>query len=115
AMWVASAGFAVLGAKNAQTPSAPAAGSEAVREPQHAAVVKQYCVTCHNDRVKTAELSLEKVDLANVAAAGETWEKVIRKLRRGAMPPEGARRPDKATYDGLTTFLETELDRAAAA
>ena len=109
ALWIASAGFTALSAKNPQTIGTSAVDSNA----QYAAVVKQYCVTCHNDRLKTADLSLEKLDVANAAAAGETWEKVIRKLRRGAMPPEGARRPDKATYEGLTAFLETSLDRAA--
>jgi mono/diheme cytochrome c family protein len=109
-MWVASAGVTVLRAKSPQTPGTSAATPSA----QYGAVVKQYCVTCHNDRLKTAELSLERLDVANIPAAGEVWEKVIRKLRRGAMPPEGARRPDKSTYDGLTVWLETELDRAAA-
>jgi Protein of unknown function (DUF1592)/Protein of unknown function (DUF1588)/Protein of unknown function (DUF1585)/Protein of unknown function (DUF1587)/Protein of unknown function (DUF1595)/Cytochrome C oxidase, cbb3-type, subunit III len=107
-MWVASAGF-VLRASSTQAPGAPSAPPDA----QYAAVVKQYCVTCHNERLKTAQLSLEKLDLGNVAGAGEVWENVVRKLRRGAMPPEGARRPDKATYEGLTAWLESELDRAA--
>ena len=108
-LWVASAGF-ILRASSPQTPGTPPAPLDA----QYAAVVKQYCVTCHNERLKTADLSLEKLDVARVADAGEVWEKVIRKLRRGAMPPEGARRPDKATSDGLIGWLETELDRAAA-
>jgi hypothetical protein len=109
-MWVASAGFAVLRASSPQTPATLPVPPDA----QYGAVVKQYCVTCHNERLKTADLSLEKLDVANVAEGGEVWEKVIRKLRRGAMPPEGARRPDKATSDGLIAWLETGLDRAAA-
>jgi mono/diheme cytochrome c family protein len=111
AMCVASAGFTVLRATSPQAPSASVATPDA----QYAAVVRQYCVTCHNDRLKTAGLNLDTLDLANVAAAGDAWEKVVRKLRRGAMPPEGVRRPDKATYDGLTAWLETALDRAAIA
>jgi uncharacterized protein DUF1592/uncharacterized protein DUF1588/uncharacterized protein DUF1587/uncharacterized protein DUF1585/uncharacterized protein DUF1595/cytochrome c len=110
AMWVASAGFTILRASSPQTPGTLPVPPDA----QYAAVVKQYCVTCHNERLKTADLSLEKLDVARVADAGEVWEKVIRKLRRGAMPPEGARRPDKATSDGLIGWLETELDRTAA-
>jgi mono/diheme cytochrome c family protein len=110
AIWVASAGFTVLRAKSPQSPSTSAGAQDA----QYAAVVKQYCVTCHNNRVKTAGLTLDGLDLANVAASGDVWEKVVRKLRRGAMPPEGARRPDQPTYDGLTTWLETALDHAAA-
>src|SRR5262245_12105584 len=78
-------------------------------------VLNQYCVTCHNDRLKTGGLSLEQIDLARVGDSPEVWEKVVRRLRTGAMPPPPARRPDQATYDRLTGWLETELDRQAAA
>jgi hypothetical protein len=71
--------------------------------------VNTYCLTCHNDRLKTGGLTLEK------AVAPETWEKVVIKLRMRAMPPAGNRRPDNATYDAVAALLETELDRAAAA
>src|SRR5438093_4195967 len=108
-MWMASAGLSVLSATSAQAPASSASAPDA----PYAAVVKQYCVTCHNDRLKTAELSLETLDLANVASHADVWEKVVRKLRRGAMPPENVRRPDRATYEGLMTWLEGELDRAA--
>src|SRR5204863_8529402 len=94
-MWIVSAGGSLSSATSPQT----AVASSPAPDRQYAAVVKQYCVTCHNDRLKTGELSLEKLDVANVATGADTWEKVIRKLRRGAMPPEGARRPDKATYE----------------
>jgi mono/diheme cytochrome c family protein len=79
------------------------------------AIINQYCVTCHNQRLKTGGLALDSLDLANVAQDAETWERVVRKLRAGAMPPQGVRRPDEATYHGLTAWLEGELDRAAAA
>jgi hypothetical protein len=105
--WIASAGVSLVTAASPQT--AAAASPDA----QYGTVVRQYCVSCHNDRLKTAELSLEKLDVANVASHADVWEKVVRKLRRGAMPPEGARRPDSVTYKGLTTWLEAELDRAA--
>ena len=78
-------------------------------------VINQYCVTCHNQRLKTGGLALDSLDLASVPQDAETWEKVVRKLRAGAMPPQGVRRPDEATYHGLTAWLENELDRAAAA
>jgi hypothetical protein len=58
---------------------------------------------------------LDKMDMANVSAGAELWEKVVRKLRSGAMPPVGRPRPDEATYGALTASLEAELDRAAAA
>ncbi len=79
------------------------------------AVLRQYCLACHNDRLKTGGMSLEHVDLNNVAADPELWENVLRKLQRGAMPPPTARRPDQSTYDRLITSLGTELDRTAAA
>ncbi|MEO8257900.1 MAG: DUF1592 domain-containing protein [Acidobacteriota bacterium] len=119
AMWIASAGVTIVRGSAAQEPAAPAPSSAAqynaaqYNAAQYNAVVKQYCVTCHNDRVKTAGLSLETLDLANVRAGGDAWEKVVRRLRRGAMPPEGVRRPDPATYQGLTAWVEGELDRAA--
>ncbi len=81
---------------------------------QPAAVFTRYCVTCHNATLKTAGFDLNP-DMTQVAANAETWEKVIRKLRTNAMPPAGAPRPDQATYDATASFLETELDRAAAA
>jgi cytochrome c551/c552 len=79
------------------------------------AVLDQYCVTCHNERTKTAGLMLDKMDPAHVSANTEAWEKVVRKLRAGMMPPQGLPRPDAATYEALASTLETELDRAAAA
>ena len=78
------------------------------------ALVRRYCVGCHNDRTKAGGLSLSSVDLANVGAHGETLEKVVRKLRVGMMPPLGAPRPPKAEYDGFRAWLEGALDRAAA-
>ena len=79
------------------------------------AVLDQYCITCHNDKLRTGGLSLQKADLDEIPPAAETWEKVIRKLRVGAMPPQGMPRPDSATIDGLASYLETALDRAYAA
>ncbi len=56
-------------------------------------LIDQYCVTCHNQRLKTAGLVLDTLDLAKIPADAETWEKVVRKLRTGAMPPPGLPRP----------------------
>jgi hypothetical protein len=79
------------------------------------ALLDQYCVTCHNQRLKTAGLLLDGMDLAGIGENAETWEKVVRKLRSGMMPPLGAPRPNPAAYEALTVALEAELDRAAAA
>jgi len=82
--------------------------------PAPKALIDQYCVSCHNQRTKTAGLMLDKMDPANVAQDAEAWEKVVRKLRAGMMPPQGMPRPNAATYEALTVSLENELDRAAA-
>ena len=81
--------------------------------PQHKATIDQYCVTCHNQRLKTGGLSLDTLDIANLHANAETWENVVRKLRVGAMPPHGVRRPDQKTTDDLVAWLESELDRTS--
>jgi hypothetical protein len=79
------------------------------------ALLDQYCVTCHNDKTKRANLTLEHLDLATAGDHPELWEKVVRKLRAGVMPPPGVRRPPLAEYEGLRNFLEAEIDRKAAA
>src|SRR5262245_16537526 len=78
------------------------------------AVLDQYCVTCHNEKLKTAGLMLDKADVEHPAASAEIWEKVLRKLRAGEMPPAGRPRPDAASYTALSAFLEKTLDEAAA-
>jgi mono/diheme cytochrome c family protein len=79
------------------------------------AVVDRYCVTCHSPRMKAGGLVLDALPVANAARDPQTWEKVIRKVRTGMMPPAGAPRPDRATLDGLAAAVETTVDRAAAA
>src|ERR1700731_4655611 len=61
---------------------------------QYRAVLNRYCVTCHNEKLKTAGVLLDKMDVENAPAGAEVWEKVIRKLRTSAMPPAGLPRPD---------------------
>jgi len=78
------------------------------------AVLDQYCVVCHNQRLKTAGLMLDTLDLAKVGDHAEVWEKVVRKLRTGAMPPAGMPRPGKTLAAGTASWLEDQLDRAAA-
>src|ERR1700691_2416454 len=78
-------------------------------------LVNKYCVSCHNQKLKTAGLALDRVDAEHPFSSQETWEKVIVKLRSRAMPPPKLPRPDNATYDKVAAWLETELDRAAAA
>ncbi|HSU89657.1 MAG TPA: DUF1592 domain-containing protein, partial [Terriglobia bacterium] len=84
-------------------------------QPPPRAVLDQYCVTCHNEKLHTAGLALDTLDVTNPAKNAETWEKVIEKLRQGSMPPAGRPRPDAATYRSVATWLENEIDRAWAA
>ena len=103
------------------------AGEPAAASPQRA-LLDRYCVTCHNERVvagagagmmaeqlRLVGLALDSADVDDVAAAPELWEKVVRKLRVGAMPPQPRPRPDRETYDGFRRWLEDELDRVAEA
>jgi mono/diheme cytochrome c family protein len=81
---------------------------------QHRALVNQYCITCHNEKLKTGDLMLDKLDLEHVGAQAETWEKVARKVRAGLMPPAGAPRPQRAALAAFASAVEQDLDRAAA-
>src|SRR5213594_4319197 len=83
------------------------------------AVINQYCSTCHSDKAKAAgmdsarKIDFDRLDIADVSRDAETWERVVRKLRAGMMPPTGIRRPGRETYKGLIAWLENELDRNA--
>src|SRR5215510_1521192 len=79
------------------------------------ALLTQYCVTCHNERAKTAGVMFDTLDLSDVSKNADIWEKAVRKLRGGMMPPPGARQPDRATVDSFVSWLENSLDAAAAA
>src|SRR5580698_7885715 len=79
----------------------------------HRAMLDHYCVTCHNQKAKTANLTFDTMDLAQVGKDAEVWERAVRKLRGGMMPPPGMPRPDLATVNSFVTFLEASLDKAA--
>ena len=106
--------------RSPQSPVRPVAARAAASAPAPAVVAEkkalldQYCVTCHNNRLKTSNLSLEGADLATLGDQAEMWEKVVRKLRAGVMPPPDIKRPSLDEYEGLRDFLEAELDRHAA-
>jgi mono/diheme cytochrome c family protein len=89
----------------------PPAGTVAA----HRALLDRYCVTCHNQKSKTANLTFDTMDLSQVGRDAPVWERAVRKLRGGMMPPPGLPRPDPATVNSFVTFLETSLDRAALA
>ena len=99
-------------ARTAQTSAAASqpAPADVAKERQ---LVDQYCVTCHNARLKTAGLLLDQLDLARLGDHVDIGEKVVRKLRAGLMPPTGARRPDPAALESLIRGLENTLDSSA--
>ncbi len=77
-------------------------------------MLDKYCVTCHNQKLRTAGLTLDTMNLDRAGEHAETWEKVLRKLHGGMMPPKGMPRPDDATVTQFTGWLENSIDRAAA-
>ena len=99
-----------------QSQSAAASSDQAAAQ---RAIINQYCSTCHSDKAKAAgmdsarKIDFDRLDIAGVSRDAETWERVVRKLRAGMMPPSGIRRPDRETYKGLIAWLENELDRNA--
>src|SRR3954465_12735212 len=94
----------------------PATASTPLTSPgAQQALLNQYCVTCHNARAKTGGLSPDAVSLDRVNGEAEIWEKVVRKLRAGLMPPAGLPRPPRATLDAFAGAVETAIDRAADA
>ena len=104
---------AVWGALGVGMPAAAGQAAPALADQRQ--LLDRYCVACHNDRLETGGLSLEAVDVTDVAGDAALWEKVVAKLRAGAMPPQPRPRPEPAAYDAFRTWLETELDQAAAA
>jgi len=98
----------------AAPPQQPAAAPAPATSPQRA-LVNQYCMGCHNEKLKTAGLELNSANIDHVEQNPDVWEKVLRKVRARYMPPYGLPRPDEKTYESFTSYLETSLDRAAAA
>jgi mono/diheme cytochrome c family protein len=98
---------------------AMAAAASAQDAARYAAVITQYCASCHNGRAATSATAsgvvFDTIDLQNVGANAAMWERVVRKLRAGAMPPAGMPHPDGATQQALVTWLEQRLDASATA
>jgi len=116
-VWI---GIGLIGAGSFASASPQSVGSQSQNptqppETQYRATLNRYCVTCHNERLRIAGLTLDKLNVGNPGEGAESWEKVVRKLRAGQMPPAGMPRPDKPSYDSLVAYLETALDRSAAA
>ena len=112
AAWLAAVGLSRAPVQAAQSGSSPAPATT------QRAVFKQYCVTCHNEKLKkagTVPIALDAEGLWDIAANAPTWEKVVLKMRAGVMPPAGVPHPDKPVRAAFLVWLEGELDRVAAA
>jgi cytochrome c5 len=119
AVLVGVAALATVASRSVQGQTAPTSyiAAQTLSPDAERALVDKYCVTCHNARLKTGGLVLDKdaVDLTRVADRAEVWEKVIRKLHGRMMPPQGMPRPDETTIEALAASLETSIDRVAVA
>src|SRR3954463_6764845 len=89
-------------------------GAQTTEPAQKPALLNQYCITCHNQRLKTGGLLLDTMDLDHVGKDAAAWEKVVRKIRTGMMPPSGARRPERTVLDTFASDLENRLDHGVA-
>ena len=108
---------AVPGAVDAAGPQQDSADARSSTISSHAALLEQYCITCHTERLRsrgTVPLELQTVDLATVPAEAELWEKVIRKLRTGSMPPSGRPRPDSAAAEGFAGHITPRRQAVAS-
>jgi mono/diheme cytochrome c family protein len=95
-------------------PHSPSAAGPATLASSHRQLLDRYCVTCHNERVKTADLMLDRVDVGSPGANAEVWEKVMRKVHAGTMPPPNMPQLSQDERHALLTWLETSLDAASA-
>ena len=112
-LWCAAIVFAVATVP-ALTQSQIPAVRTSTASPPDAAFLKRSCVSCHNARVKSGGLALDALDPLMLEGHADVWEKVVRKLRTGMMPPDGAPRPAPAARETFTASLESALDRLAA-
>ncbi len=107
------------GAATRTPPYAVPARQPAVDAAGERQLLERYCYACHSERARASgvdsarKLALDTLDVSGVSRDARTWELVARKLRAGMMPPAGLRRPDPATYESMSAWLESELDRHA--
>ena len=107
--------LAVLAAGALSAAPQPSEKSTASTPNPDQALINRYCTTCHNQKLRTAKLALDVLDLTHPEKDALIWERAIRKLRGGMMPPPGMPRPPLEAVNTLATYLEDSLDKAAAA
>ena len=93
---------------------APSPATFLAQADQHWGMLKTYCVACHNAKLRTGGLAFDELDAGGVPGKAQVWEKVVRKLRGGMMPPPGMPRPDKRQADAFVSWMEGYLDASAA-
>src|SRR5688572_23061952 len=121
--WAAGWGIAILAAGPMRADAPPQqASASAAAAPASAqasqATFQRYCLTCHNEALKsrgTVPVAFDALRLQDVASHAEQWEQIVRKVRTGLMPPAASPRPDKPAQDAFIRWIESELDRGAAA
>jgi hypothetical protein len=115
--WVVAVSFALVVLISIPLPAAsPARQTTAPADfSANRAMLDRYCVTCHNQKAKTANVMFDAMDLTHVGKDAAIWERAVLKLRGGMMPPPGMPRPDPATIHSFVSFLENQLDQAALA
>ena len=99
-----------------KAPQSPVSSTAPQSESDYRELLNRYCITCHNQRAKIpagAPLYLDQANLNDPAADAAVWEKVIRKIGVGAMPPQGSPSPEHARLTEFRSWLMTTLDRAA--
>ena len=103
------------------TTAAPVPATAAFSATNERQLLDKYCLACHSTAARTAgldsarKLTVDSLDVANLAHDAKTWELIARKLRAGMMPPAGMPRPDPVTYQSMAAWLEQEIDRHAPA
>src|SRR6201986_643898 len=102
-------------ASNATPTPASQPVPQMVTPDDHKHMLMQYCTACHNDKLKTAGMSVVPLDADNLPANQATWEKIRRRLSLGEMPPKGMPRPPKEQITQFTSWLAKSLDDQAAA
>src|SRR5688500_18866947 len=97
----AAAGQVVPRGTAAPRTAAPRTSITSGESTRHRATLDRYCVTCHNEKAKTAGLALDAMSLSELPAQAEVWERVVRRLRTATMPPVGMPRPEDAVTASL--------------
>jgi hypothetical protein len=92
------------------------ATSDAGRSPgdKHWAMLNSYCEKCHNSTDWTGGIAFDTMQPDGIPQEAKVWEAAVSKLRGRMMQPPGEKQPDQASIDSFVTWMEGNLDKAAA-